>query len=191
MNWPSPPPIETERLILRGWRKSDREPYAAMSADPEVMGWLGRRPMSRTESDAQVERFAASLDSRGLGFRALERRADAALLGYIALAPIPAEPPLPSGYEIGWRLARPVWGAGYATEGARALLAHGFAEGLDEALSFTAASNLRSIAVMRRIGLRPRPELDFEHPRLSIGDSLRAHVVFGVSAAEWRATRLP
>ena len=190
MSWPAPPPIETDRLVLRGWRESDREPYAAMSADSEVMRWLGRGPMSRAESDAQVERFAASLDARGFGFRAIERRADGVLLGYVALAPIPPEPPVPTGHEIGWRFARHAWGAGYATEGARALLAHGFGHGLAEVLSFTAASNHRSIAVMRRIGLERRADLDFDHPRLSVGDSLRAHVVHGLTARAWAARLL-
>ncbi|MEO7027522.1 MAG: GNAT family N-acetyltransferase [Caulobacteraceae bacterium] len=176
--------IETERLILRRWREADREPYAAMSADPEVMRWLGRGPMTRVESDAQLARFEASADPRGLGFLAAERRADGALLGYIALAPIPVEPPVPQGWEIGWRLARPYWREGYASEGAATLLAHGFAAGLTEVLSLTAASNLRSRAVMRRIGLRPRPDLDFEHPRLSVGDSLRSHVVYGLRSVE-------
>lgn len=176
--------IETERLILRPWREADREPYAAMSADPEVMRWLGRGPMSRVESDAQLDRFEAGADPRGLGFLAAERRGDGALLGYIALAPIPFEPAIPQGWEIGWRLARPYWGEGYASEGAAALLAHGFAAGLAEVLSFTATSNLRSQAVMRRIGLRRRPELDFEHPRLSVGDSLRSHVVCGLRSTE-------
>lgn len=176
--------IETERLILRRWREEDRGPYAAMSADPEVMRWLGREPMTRVESDAQFARFEANLDARGLGFLAAERRADGALLGYIALAPIPAEPPVPHGWEIGWRLARPHWGEGYASEGAAALLAHGFAAGVEEVLSFTAASNSRSRAVMRRIGLERRAELDFEHPRLSVGDSLRSHVVYGLRSVE-------
>lgn len=185
MSWPDPPPITTERLVLRGWRPADREPYAAMSGDAEVMRWLGRGPMTRAESDTQVERFAASLDRRGLGFRALERRSDRTFLGYIALAPIPAEPPIPHGVEIGWRLGRSFWGAGYASEGALGLLAHGFTLGLAEVLSFTAASNERSRAVMARIGLKRRAELDFEHPRLQVGDSLRAHVVYGLSLVEW------
>lgn len=173
--------IETERLILRRWRVADREPWAAMSADPEVMRWLGRAPMSRAESDAQIDRFEAQLGQLGHGFLALERRADGAFLGFVALAPIPPGPPRPAGHEIGWRLARGAWGHGYATEGARALLAFGFETlKLPEIVSFTARANLASQAVMRRIGLVADPARDFDHPGLAEDDPLRPHVVFAL-----------
>jgi RimJ/RimL family protein N-acetyltransferase len=171
--------IETERLILRRWRDADREPYAAMSADPQVMDWLGRAPMTRAESDAQIDRFEAQFETLGHGFFALERKADGAFLGFIALAPVPPGPPRPEGCEIGWRLARPAWGHGYATEGARALLAHGFTHlKLPEIISFTARTNLRSQAVMQRIGLAHDPARDFNHPALATDDPLRPHVVY-------------
>ena len=171
--------IETERLILRRWRDEDREPYAAMSADSEVMYWLGQAPMTRAQSDAQIDRFAAQFDQLGHGFFALERKADGAFLGFAALAPIPLGPPRPEGYEIGWRLARGAWGHGYATEAAIPLLAFGFAQlKLAEIVSFTARTNLRSQAVMRRIGLEPDPARDFDHPALAEGDPLRPHVVY-------------
>ena len=171
--------IETERLILRRWREEDRAPFAAMSADPEVMSWLGRGPMTRAESDAQIDRFEAQFANLGHGFFALQRKDDDAFLGFIALAPIHFGPPRPQGHEIGWRLARAAWGHGYATEAARALLEFGFAElKLPEIVSFTAATNLRSQAVMRRIGLTHDPARDFDHPALAQGDPLRPHVVY-------------
>jgi RimJ/RimL family protein N-acetyltransferase len=97
-----------------------------------------------------------------------------------ALAPIPpGPPPFPAGYEIGWRLARSAWGRGFASEAGAALLAHGFETlGLLEVLAFTARTNLRSQAVMRRIGLQPDPSRDFDHPALAPGHPLRAHVVW-------------
>ena len=172
------PRLETGRLILRRWRDADRDPYAAMSADPAVMDWLdGTR--SRAESDAQIDRFEAQLEQRGHGVLALERKADGAFLGFAALAVTDRPPPVPQGVEVGWRLARQVWGFGYATEAASALLVHGFEHlGLDEIVSFTAATNLRSQAVMRRIGLSRCPDLDFDHPAFAEGHPLRAHVVF-------------
>lgn len=171
--------IETERLILRRWRPEDREPYAAMSADPEVMDWLGQPPMTRAQSDAQVDRFEAQFEQLGHGFFAVERKADGAFLGFAALAPIPPGPPRPEGCEIGWRLARQAWGNGFATEAAIALLDFGFEQlKLAEIVSFTARTNLRSQAVMRRIGLIPDPAQDFDHPALADGDPLRGHVVY-------------
>ncbi len=176
--------IETDRLILRRWGQADHEPYAAMSADPEVMYWLGRPPMTRAESEAQIDRFEAQLAQLGYGFLALECKADGAFLGFIALAPIPFGPPRPEGHEIGWRLARAAWGHGYASEGAAALLDFGLGQlELPEILSFTARTNLRSQAVMLRIGLRPDPSRDFDHPALAEGDPLRPHLVFAIGRA--------
>ena len=170
--------IETDRLILRRWRDADRDPYGAMSADPAVVDWLGGT-QTRAESDAQIDRFEARIEQLGHGVWALERKADGAFLGFSALAVTDHPPPVPQGVEVGWRLAHHAWGFGYATEAARALLVHGFERlGLDEILSFTAATNLRSQAVMRRIGLAPRPDLDFVHPALAEGHPLRPHVVW-------------
>ena len=175
--------IETQRLILRRWREEDREPYAAMSADPEVMYWLGQVPMTREQSDARIERFEAQFDQLGHGFFALEAKTDGAFLGFAALAPIPPGPPRPEGYEIGWRLARQAWGNGFATEAAIALLDHGFEQlRLPEIVSFTALTNLRSQAVMERIGLVHDPARDFDHPALADGDPLRPHVVYFMEA---------
>ncbi|MDQ2859299.1 MAG: GNAT family N-acetyltransferase [Pseudomonadota bacterium] len=171
--------LGTGRLIVRRWRDADREPYGAMSADPAVMEWLGGT-RTRAESDAQIDRFEAGIEHCGHGVWALERKADGAFLGFSALAVTDHPQPVPQGVELGWRLARHAWGFGYATEAARALLVHGFERlGLDEILSFTAATNLRSQAVMRRIGLVRRPELDFDHPTFEEGHTLRQHVVWG------------
>jgi RimJ/RimL family protein N-acetyltransferase len=171
--------IETPRLILRRWRDGDREPFAAMSADPQVMDWLGQAPMTPEESDARIDRFEAQFEQLGHGFFALERKAEGAFLGFIALAPIPLGPPRPEGYEIGWRLARPAWGHGFATEAAVALLDFGFERlKLPEIVSFTARTNLRSQAVMQRIGLARDPARDFDHPALAHDDPLRPHVVY-------------
>jgi RimJ/RimL family protein N-acetyltransferase len=170
--------IETGRLILRRWRDADRDPYGAMSADPAVMDWLGGT-RGRAESDAQIDRFEAQLEERGHGVLALERKADGAFLGFAALAVTDHPPPVPQGVEVGWRLARHAWGFGYASEAGLALLADGFERlGLDEIVSFTAAANLRSQAVMRRIGLVRRADLDFDHPLFEDGHPLRPHVVF-------------
>ena len=80
--------------------------------------------------------------------------------------------------EIGWRLARAHWGKGYATEGARAALDFGFEKlGLEEILSFTTTTNLRSRRVMERIGMTRRAEEDFDHPNLPEGHPLRRHVL--------------
>jgi RimJ/RimL family protein N-acetyltransferase len=177
--------IDTPRLILRAWRDADREPYAAMMADPEVGSWLGA-VLTTAEANAQIDRFTQSSSSggRGPGFLAIERRDDNAFLGAACLREVPAGHPLSGEVEVGWRLARSSWGAGYATEAARALLAEGFgALRCSEIVAFTAVSNLRSRAVMERLGFARQPGRDFDHPALAEGHPLRRHVVYRLSAA--------
>ena len=181
--------METERLVLRRWHDRDREPYAALSADPAVMDWLGGKLFTREQTDAQIDSLQAELDDLGHGCLAIQRQSDGAFLGTIALAPIDLKPPAPSGVEIGWRLARHAWGHGYATEAAAAVLMDGLDRvGLAEIVSFTAHSNVRSQAVMGRIGLHRRPDLDFDHPNLAADHPLRPHVVFSTRPASYNPT---
>ncbi|HLZ84380.1 MAG TPA: GNAT family N-acetyltransferase [Caulobacteraceae bacterium] len=179
--------IETARVILRGWREADRVPYAAMMADPEVGDWLGG-VLTEAQADAQVDRFIAGPAARGPGWLAIERRDDGAFLGAGCLREVFLEHPLAGEVEIGWRLARSGWGAGYATEAARALLDHGFTQlRLPEIIAFTAVANARSRAVMERLGLERRPARDFDHPALDVGHPLRRHVVYATTADAYRS----
>jgi RimJ/RimL family protein N-acetyltransferase len=152
--------IETPRLRLRKWEERDRAPLAAMNADPEVMRDLGG-PLSRADSDAKLDRFAATFERDGTSRWALESR-DGRFLGYTGVIGHAAHDPLGPHYEIGWRLVRNAWGLGYATEAAKAALAYAFARvKLEEVLSYTAADNLRSQAVMARLSLQRDPSRDF------------------------------
>lgn len=169
--------IETERLILRAFRDEDREAFAALNADPRVGDWLGG-VSDRVQSDAMIDRINAHIAQHGFGLWAAERKADGRLVGMIGLRILDETPPGP-GIEIGWRLAPDAQGLGLATEGAAAALAWGLANiDTPEIIAFTARSNLRSQAVMRRIGMVPAPERDFDHPRLAADHPLRPHVVF-------------
>ena len=176
--------IETPRLILRRWRDSDREPFAALHADHRVMDWLGREPYSRQQSDLRIDRFEAQFETLGYGFLALQRKVDAKFVGFVGLAPVDEGPPAPQGVEFVWRLSFDAWGQGYASEAAEAVMADGFGRvKLQDILAYTAATNLRSQSVMRRIGMSRRPDLDFDHPALAEDHPLRPHVVYSASAA--------
>ena len=169
--------IETERLILRPFRDADRAPFAAINGDPRVGDWLGGG-ITRAQSDALVDRLNAQIAADGFGFYAAERKADGALVGMIGIRRNPG-PPAPVGIELGWRLDPAAQGSGLATEGAKACLDWGFANlDVDEILSWTASANVRSQAVMRRIGMVPDPARDFDHTALPEGHPLRRHVVF-------------
>lgn len=179
-----PPELRTERLVLRRWRPEDREPFAALNADPEVMRWYPK-PLGREESDALVERIEEAIERDDFGLWAVEVPGVEPFVGYVGLAPVPFDAHFTPAIEIGWRLARHVWGRGYATEAAwRALeLAFG-ALGLDEVVSFTAEGNLRSRRVMERLGMTRDPSDDFDHPLLDPGSPLSRHVLYRLSRVD-------
>ncbi|UUU19454.1 GNAT family N-acetyltransferase [Streptomyces sp. DSM 40750] len=172
--------LRTDRLLLRGWRKSDLAPWAAMNADPEVREYFPG-VLTKEQSEASAARFQADLDERGWGWWAVEVRATGEFIGFTGLDPVEEGMPF-SGVEAGWRLARTAWGHGYATEAGRAAVDFGFERlGLAEVLAVTTATNLRSQAVMRRLGMTRDPADDFDDPDVPEGP-LRRSVVFRLAA---------
>ena len=145
--------LRTERLLLRGWRDTDLDPWAALNADPQVREFLGG-PLTREESAAAMARFRATIQARGWGWWAVEVVETGAFIGFTGLDPV--EPGLPvSGVEIGWRLSRETWGHGYATEAARAVIQRGFGAGVPEVYAVVRPGNVASMAVCARLGMQP------------------------------------
>jgi ribosomal-protein-alanine N-acetyltransferase len=180
------PELRTRRLLLRGWVPEDRAPFAALNADPEVAALLGG-VRDRAESDALAERVEAHWARNGFGLWAVERLDERRFIGFTGLSRPSFEAPFMPAVEVGWRLARAAWGKGFATEAAEASLDYGFETlRLDEIVSFTAPANVRSRAVMERLGMHRDPADDFDHPRLPEGHPLRPHVLYRLRAAEWR-----
>jgi RimJ/RimL family protein N-acetyltransferase len=176
--------LETERLVLRRWRDDDREPFAALNADPVVMEHFTQR-LSRDESDAFVDRIEARFEANGYGLWAVEVKGGSPFIGYVGLAMGDFDAPFMPAMEVGWRLRRDAWGFGYATEAARAALGFGFADlGREEIDSWTAVGNVRSQAVMQRLGMRRDAACDFDHPRVPEGHPVRPHVLYRLTRAE-------
>lgn len=150
-----------------------------MNADPDVMEHFPA-PLTRAQSDEFVDRMRDHLDRHGWGLWAVEVVDTAEFIGFVGLWPAGFDPFLSEEIvEIGWRLTRSAWGHGYATEAARAALRQAFdVLELSEVVSFTAATNLRSQAVMERIGMSRDRSSDFDHPRIPEGHPLRRHVVY-------------
>jgi RimJ/RimL family protein N-acetyltransferase len=168
--------LRTARLILRPWREADLAPWAALNADPEVREHFPG-VLTREQSDASVARFQSDLDERGWGWWALEVAATGEFIGFAGLDPVDDDMPF-TGVEAGWRLARPAWGHGYATEAARAALTFGFESlALPEILAITTATNARSQAVMRRLGMTRDEADDFDDLTVPEGP-LRRCVVY-------------
>jgi RimJ/RimL family protein N-acetyltransferase len=168
--------ITTERLIMRGWREADLAPWAAMNADPEVRRYVGPL-LTFEQAAAWAMNYQDDLDRYGFGFWAVEVRTSGEFIGFAGLNTVDEEMPF-AGVELGWRLARPAWGRGYATEAGLAALRYGFGTmGLPEVVAVTMARNARSQAVMRRIGMTTDPAEDFDDPDVDEGP-LRRHVVY-------------
>lgn len=168
--------LRTERLLLRQWRDDDFAPFAALNGDPEVMRHFPRT-LSRAESDTLAERQRTLIAERGWGLWAVE--APEGFIGFVGLSEPRFEAHFTPAVEVGWRLAREHWGHGFASEAARAAVADGFARvRLDEVVSFTSATNLRSQRVMERIGMTRDPADDFDHPRVPEGHRLRRQVLY-------------
>ena len=179
------PELRTGRLLLRRWREADRDPFASLNADPKVMEYFPE-PLTRKDSDTLVERIEAGFEQHGFGLWAVEVVATGELIGFTGLAVPAFEAHFTPAVEVGWRLKRSAWGHGYATEGARAALAHGFdTAALHEIVSFTPENHLRSRAVMQRIGMSHDPSGGFERPHLP--PALRRFALYRISRDRWRA----
>lgn len=176
----------TERLQLRQWTSNDRDLFAAMSKDPEVMRYFPSA-LDRSESDFMVEKCEAMISERGWGVWAVELLETGEFIGIAGLNIPHADLPFSPCVEVLWRLARTHWGQGYATEGAAAALKAGFEQiDLEEIVSFSVVNNRRSRAVMERLGMVDTDET-FDHPELPDTSPLREHCLYKISRQEWAA----
>jgi RimJ/RimL family protein N-acetyltransferase len=185
------PELRTERLLLRGWRDADRAAFAALNADPDVMAHFPST-LTRDASDRLVDAVADRWAANAFGLWALEVAGDGRFIGFTGLSRPSFEAPFTPAVEVGWRLARHAWGHGYATEAARAAMRFGFeTTGLGEIVSFTVPANVRSRAVMERLGMTHDPAGDFDHPKLPEGHPLRRHVLYRLSRQDWGRLQAP
>ena len=177
-------------MLLRGWREDDLVPFAAMGSDPVVMEHFPHT-LSMTESAEVMDRIQSGLARDGFGFWALEVPGEVSFGGFLGISPVPPEMPFAPSTEIGWRLARPLWGRGLATEAAGAVVDHAFGElSMSELVAYTAAGNHRSRRVMGRLGMEHDPGGDFLHPNLPSDHRLAHHVLYRLTAGDWERNKL-
>jgi RimJ/RimL family protein N-acetyltransferase len=165
--------LRTPRLLLREWRDEDAEAFAAMWADAGLTEFL-------LPPDGEwVTRARRHWDEQGFGQFVVELPGECPFIGVIGLDRLRWAVPFAPAVEVAWKLVRPYWGQGYATEAARAALEDGFLRlGFDEIVAFTVVGNRRSRSVMERLGMSRDPAEDFDHPRLSQRHPLLRHVLY-------------
>ena len=186
----APSLLASPRLQLRPWTDADREPFAAMTSDPEVMRHFPA-VLSREESDAWIDRAMRKFGERGWGFWALDYLADGTqpqFAGFTGLNIPDPEFPIGPCVEVGWRLPQKFWGLGLASEAARLALRAGFESlDLEEIAAMTTLRNTRSRAVMQRLGMQESPADEFDHWAYPGDSPDRRCCIYRLSRARWSA----
>jgi RimJ/RimL family protein N-acetyltransferase len=180
--------VETERLRLRTWSEADKAEFVRTTNRPAVMRWLGG-VQSEQSMAAGFERIDGYQRDFAHTLWVVERKSDAALLGFCGLKRVNSPGASCTGdFEIGWRLREDAWGQGFAKEAAIASLDLAFARfGAPHVVALTVAGNADSQGLMMRLGMRRRPDLDFEDSRF--GPELNPSIVYSIEAADWPAAR--
>lgn len=180
-------PIATERLILRQWKESDLLPFFKINSDPKVMEFFPAL-LSRKESDEFVSEIQRRIDKNGWGLWAVEENKSKQFIGFVGLNQPKIELFFSPCIEVGWRLAKEYWGKGYATEAGKKALEYAFSVlSANEVVSFTAAINKRSEAVMRRLGMA-NSHSNFNHPAVPSQSQLYEHILYNISQKQWQAS---
>jgi RimJ/RimL family protein N-acetyltransferase len=165
---PSPPAIETERLILRGHRLEDFAESAAMWADPEVTRYISGRPFSAEEVWARLLRYVGHWSLMGFGYWVIREKDSGRFVGEVGFVDYKREiqPALGGAPESGWVLASWAHGKGFATEAVRAALAWGaLSFGSTRTVCLINPANLRSIRVAEKCGYTERHRTVYQgHP---------------------------
>lgn len=154
------PELTTSRLILRRWTERDILPMAVINADPEVMRWISDgKTLTHDETRTFIERCEALWNTHRFGLFAIERRDTSDLVGFAGLSIPTFLPEVLPNIEIGWRLGRPFWGQGFATEAAKASMRFGFdACGLHELISICQVGNTASERIMQKLDMHLQHE---------------------------------
>jgi RimJ/RimL family protein N-acetyltransferase len=146
------PELHTKRLVMRGFRDDDIEAWAAICTDSEVTRWVGDPDgLSREDAWRQMAYFVGHWGLRGFGQWALVERESGELVGRAGLLQPEGWP----GLEVGWLVARPHWGRGYAPEAGRASIDWARDSlGADHIISLIEPHNERSTRVAEKLGLK-------------------------------------
>ena len=172
------PQINTKRLVLRHWRSEDFPLFAQMNSDPRVMEYF-HKILTPDESNQLAQKFQQELEEKKYGLWAVQVKDGASFIGFVGLHYQDFEAPFTPCIEIGWRLAHPYWGNGYAYEAASKVLIYAMETlKLSEVVAFTLPSNTPSRKLMEKLGMTYDPKDDFENTKLPKGHPMRPHVLY-------------
>ncbi|RLP52343.1 MAG: N-acetyltransferase [Ketobacter sp.] len=171
--------METERLFLRNWIDDDLDKFANLNADPEVMEFFPNI-LTRQESDRLAQKIRQNIELNGWGPWAVELKSTGEFIGVVGLQESDKSLPFSPCVEVAWRLAKPYWGKGYASEAAKACLVYAKTVlKIREVVSFTAVKNVRSQAVMAKIGMHTEG-YEFDHPDVPYSSQLCRHILYKI-----------
>ena len=180
--------LETPRLILRQFTENDVDNLFNLNSDPEVMRYLtGGRPTPREDIRDQILPFHLGVYGRldRLGTWAAESSATREFLGWFHFRPGPDSDI--TNIDLGYRLRRPAWNQGYATEGSRALISMGFTDlGVERVFALTLTVNSASRHVMEKCGLTLVRTFPYEEPYVIEGAE-HGEVEYALTKADWAA----
>ncbi|WP_199850581.1 GNAT family N-acetyltransferase [Streptomyces sp. CMB-StM0423] len=178
--------LETERLVLRRFTEAEVDILVELDSDPEVMRFLTGEPTARAQIEDEVlPKILRDYRLGPAGRWAAIERSSGEFVGWLSLQP-PRDGSV-EHVELGYRFKASVWGRGYATEGARALIRMGFTElGVQRVWAQTMAVNTASRRVMERVGLKyvRTFHLDFDDP---LPGSEHGEVEYELCRADWAA----
>ncbi len=170
--------LSTERLGLRRWIKSDKEPFAELNKDPAVMKYFPRT-LTDLESYETIKRINLHFEKNNFGLFAVDNLQTGQFIGFTGFIIPKFETFFTPCVEISWRFKKESWGKGFATEAAKVCLQYGF-ENLkfETIVSYTSALNLKSENVMRKIGMEFITV--FDHPQIEKDNTLCRHVLYQI-----------
>ena len=176
--------LKTERLILRQWTDDDFALFSNISGDSKVMEFYPSQ-LTEEESNNMANRVQSLIQDKGWGFWAVEVPNIEKFIGFVGLHTPKNTLPFSPCVEIGWRLSKAHWGKGYATEAAKESLKFAFTIlNLNEVVSFTTVANIRSQAVMLKIGMVNTGN-NFMHPDIASSHPQCEHVLYKITKSEW------
>jgi len=177
--------LETERLILRQWKSTDLDVFAEINSNPNAMEYFPYL-FSREQSDDLASRLKEEISLKGWGMWAAELKDNQEFIGFVGIHTPESIFSFSPCVEIGWRLHPRYWGFGYATEAGKKSLEFAFNQiELNEVVAMTTVKNYRSVAVMKRLGLKDTHS-NFMHPKLPKESAVSEHFLFKITQENWK-----